>query len=317
MRYITQALMLAAPLVEAAASSKRGLVYVSSKTPQDDSIWTTDSDLTWYYNYGSVPTSDFNGKLEFVPMLWGAPEDPENDMSFYNTVKNLVSEGNNISYVLGFNEPDGCDGSSGGSCVTAATAAQVWKKQMEPLKRDFGIKLGAPAVTGAPNGFVWLQNFFSECAILAASADNNATNTTSCEVDFIPAHWYGDFGGLASHLGQVNGTYQNISSIWVTEFACAGCTLEASQSFANTTFEYLDRINYMGRYSYFGSFRSSVSNVGPNAAMLTEKGKLTDIGAVYLNQAMTGNIPKGSASSVAKFAGWSGIVAAAVFWSIL
>jgi hypothetical protein len=32
---------------------------------------------------------------------------------------------------------------------------------------------------------------------------------------------------------------------------------------------------------------------------------------------MTGNIPKGSASSVAKFAGWSGIVAAAVFWSIL
>ncbi|CAD0053117.1 unnamed protein product [Aureobasidium pullulans] len=307
MRYITQALILAAPLVEAAASSKRGLVYVSSKTPQDDSIWTTDSDLTWYYNYGSVPTSDFNGKLEFVPMLWGAPEDPENDMSFYNTVKNLVSEGNNISYVLGFNEPDGCDGSSGGSCVTAATAAQVWKKQMEPLKRDFGIKLGAPAVTGAPNGFVWLQNFFSECAILAASADNNATNTTSCEVDFIPAHWYGDFGGLASHLGQVNGTYQNISSIWVTEFACAGCTLEASQSFANTTFEYLDRINYMGRYSYFGSFRSSVSN----------KGKLTDIGAVYLNQAMTGNIPKGSASSVAKFAGWSGIVAAAVFWSIL
>jgi len=45
MRYITQALILAAPLVEAAASSKRGLVYVSSKTPQDDSIWTTDSDL--------------------------------------------------------------------------------------------------------------------------------------------------------------------------------------------------------------------------------------------------------------------------------
>lgn len=57
--------------------------------------------------------------------------------------------------------------------------------------------------------------------------------------------------------------------------------------------------------------------VGPNAAFLTEKGKLTDIGAWYLNKASTGAIPKGDASSVAKFAGWSGLVAATIFWGIL
>jgi hypothetical protein len=190
-------------------------------------------------------------------MLWGAPDNPDTNMTFYNTVKNLIGSGYKINHVLGFNEPDGC--SNGGSCVTAATAAKVWKKQFEPLKRDFGIKLGAPAVTGAPTGFTWLANFFSECAILAKASGNSSA--TSCEVDFIPAHWYGNFGGLASHLGQVNGTYQNISAIWVTEFACADCSLAESQSFANTTFEYLDRINYMQRYSYFGSFRSDVSNV--------------------------------------------------------
>ncbi|KAG9990330.1 hypothetical protein KCU72_g21267, partial [Aureobasidium melanogenum] len=57
--------------------------------------------------------------------------------------------------------------------------------------------------------------------------------------------------------------------------------------------------------------------VGPDAAMLTEKGKLTDIGAWYLNKAATGAVPKGSASTVAKFAGWGGLVAATVFWTIL
>ncbi|KAI4733495.1 hypothetical protein E4T50_15954 [Aureobasidium sp. EXF-12298] len=316
MRYIAPALLVAAPLVAATASSKRGLCVVSTSTSQDDTIWTNDTDLTWYYNYAAVPTSDYQGKLNFVPMLWGAPQDPANDMTFYNTVSNLIKGGSNITHVLGFNEPDGCGSGYGGSCVSAATAAQVWKKQMEPLKRDFGIKLGAPAVTGATTGFNWLANWFSECAALVASSDSTS-NTTSCEVDFIPAHWYGDFGGLASHLGQINSTYQNISETWVTEFACAGCTLEASQTFANQSFEYLDRLSIIGQYSYFGAFRSSVSNVGPNAAFLTQKGKLTDIGAWYLNKASTGAIPKGDASTVAKFAGWSGLVAATVFWSIL
>ncbi|KAI5206187.1 hypothetical protein E4T42_02696 [Aureobasidium subglaciale] len=316
MRYTTSALLVAAPLVAATASSKRGLCVVSTETTSDDAIWTNNTDLTWYYNYAAVPTPDYKNKLNFVPMLWGAPEDPANDMTFYNTVSNLVSEGQNITYVLGFNEPDGCTGGYGGSCVSAATAAQVWKKQMEPLKRDFGIKLGAPAVTGATTGFNWLQNFFTECAALVNSSDT-ASNTTSCEVDFIPAHWYGNFEGLASHLGQLNSTYENISAIWVTEFACADCSLEDSQTFANQSFEYLDRIPYMQKYSYFGAFRSSVSNVGPNAAFLTEKGKLTDIGAMYLNKASTGAVPHGSASTVAKFAGWSGLVAATIFWSIL
>lgn len=79
---------------------------------------------------------------------------------------------------LGFNEPDGC--TSGGSCVAAVDAATIWKKQFEPLKAKYGVKLGAPAVTGAPTGFNWLANWFGECS---------AISNTTCEVDFIPAHW--------------------------------------------------------------------------------------------------------------------------------
>jgi hypothetical protein len=61
--------------------------------------------------------------------------------------------------------------------------------------------------------------------------------------------------------------------------------------------EYFDRIDYIERYSYFGSFRSSVSNVGPNAAMLDQKGRLTDIGSWYLGGVATNNIPSANAAA--------------------
>lgn len=61
--------------------------------------------------------------------------------------------------------------------------------------------------------------------------------------------------------------------------------------------------SYITHYSYFGSFRSSVSNVGPNAAMLTEKGKLTDIGSWYLGGSATGYTPHGAAGRSVVFAG--------------
>jgi hypothetical protein len=59
-------------------------------------------------------------------------------------------------------------------------------------------------------------------------------------------------------------------------------------------------------YSYFGAFRSSVSNVGPNAAMLTQNGELTDIGSWYMGGRATNNVPKESGAS----RGLSSVIAA-------
>lgn len=220
--------LLAAPvaLAQSLTSSKRGLVYVDSKDAStDDKIWDSNSDLTWYYNYGASPTAVYTGSdLEFVPMLWGATAG-NTDTSFLDTVTGLIKGGAAIKYVLGFNEPDGCI--SGGACVDAVTAADTWIREIEPLKK-LGVKLGAPAVTGSPNGFNWLQNWFTAC-------------DGGCTPDFIPVHWYGNFEGLASHVGQVNATYENMT-MWVTEYACAGCSLADSQSFYNESASFFDRI---------------------------------------------------------------------------
>ena len=305
----------------ATSSSKRGLVYVpNAKTPEDNTIWdSSSSDLTWYYNYQVSPSPAFanNPNFEFVPMLWGAPTDLT-DMIFLNTVQEQMKKGTNISHVLAFNEPDG-QSSTGGSAIPAVLAAKTWIREIEPLKK-LGVKLGAPAVTGAPNGFNWLQNFFAAC-------------DGGCSADFIPVHWYGNFEGLASHIGQVRGTYPNMT-VWVTEYANPGVSLAESQSFYNTSAEYFDRIecvlpidgvalhlpnallSYIERYSYFGAFRSSVSNVGPNAAMLDQNGKLTDIGSWYLGGSATGVVPQASAGS-RTVAGSALLAIFAMFWFLL
>jgi hypothetical protein len=224
-------LLALAPLAISTSSTKRGLCHVpSQKHPTDDNIWTTvpGSDLTWYYNYQPTASQAFesDNSLEFIPMLWGASD---NDVGtpFLDAVKSRISSGKNVTYVLGFNEPDGSS-STGGSGIPVDLAASTWIKQIEPLKK-MGVKLGAPAVTGSPNGFVWLKNFFQQC-------------NGSCNPDFIPVHWYGNFEGMASHIGEVIGTFPNISKVWVTEWGFPNQPLAATQSFYNMSTEYFDRM---------------------------------------------------------------------------
>jgi len=244
-----------------------------SNNPQDDPIWVQNgSDLNWYYNYGYQPTASYASypQLQYVPMLWG-----DFNSSFTQTVINMIETGVNVSYVMSFNEPDGTF-QSGGSEVTPQRAAARWATDIAPLGA-YGVELGAPAVAGNEGGFQWLQQFFTAC-------------NGSCNASFISVHWYGNFQGLASKLGQTAATYPNMT-IWVTEFADADDTLANSQSYAAQDFSYMDRLSNVIRYSYFGAFRSNVSNVGPNATMLDQCGRLTEIGLTYLNVSGTGYIP--------------------------
>lgn len=84
---------------------------------------------------------------------------------------------------------------------------------------------------------------------------------------------------------------------WITEYALPDTDLYDTQAFFNSSAQYFDRLDYVTRYSYFGSFRSSQSNVGPNTAMLDSNGHLTDIGSWYLGGAATNNIPSSTAAN--------------------
>jgi hypothetical protein len=83
----------------------------------------------------------------------------------------------------------------------------------------------------------------------------------------------------------------------VTEYNLDNQNLEETQSFFNSSSDYMDRLDYLERYSIFAAFRSDASNVGPNATMLSAGGQLTDIGAWYLGRSATGVKPTDSKSS--------------------
>jgi hypothetical protein len=81
------------------------------------------------------------------------------------------------------------------------------------------------------------------------------------------------------------------AKLWITEYAYDHVSLQQSQDFFNASAKFMDSVDYIERYSYFGAMRSNVSNVGKNAAMLSADGKLTSIGSWYLGGAATNNIP--------------------------
>ncbi|KAK5174608.1 uncharacterized protein LTR77_001689 [Saxophila tyrrhenica] len=258
------------------ASPKRGLVYVGA----GDDLWEPKgSDLTWYYNFAPSPSLQ-GSDLEYVPMLWG---DRSEDSGFDSTVENLLQSGINVKHVLGMNEPDLCaDESAGGSCIEAKKAASIWKQEIEPLKHQ-GISLGAPAVT--QGGLWWLQDFYTEC-------------DGGCSTDFLPIHVYSDFVGLASYVGPVHETYPNMS-IWVTELAYPNATVPESEHYYNQTVDFLDGLDYVARYSYFGSFPPDAASswVGSGGTMMNNDGELTNIGAWYLgmSSAEAGTKPESAA----------------------
>ncbi|KAF2147517.1 glycoside hydrolase family 128 protein [Aplosporella prunicola CBS 121167] len=268
------ALAAAALTTPVTATPQRGLIYIpNSAHPTDDTIWTSgSSSLTWYYNYGVTPSASLSStSLSFIPMLWGDPNPADTSAAsavaaFAASISAQISAGAALTHVLAFNEPDGSS-STGGSGIAPARAAALWQAGVKPL-REKGLKVGAPAVTGSPSGLVWLEKFYAAC-------------NGGCEPDFLPLHWYGNFEGFASFLGQVGATYPGVE-LWVTEFAWDHQELGASEAFFNQSTTYMDGLANIARYAYFGSFRTDASNIGPNAAMLSSSGKLTRIGAWYL-----------------------------------
>ncbi|KAF1916319.1 glycosyl hydrolase catalytic core-domain-containing protein [Ampelomyces quisqualis] len=268
-------------LAQPTSSPKRGLCHVTKNgNPTDDQIWLSGpSNPTWYYNYGSEPSSAYTShpSLQFVPMLWGAsPSDT--GTPFYDSVKRQLESGAKISHVLAFNEPDATH-AVGGSNVPINLAVSRWKAEIEPLK-NLGIKVGGPGVTCAESGWTWMDNWLEACG-------------AGCNPDFIPVHWYGNFEGMMSHVGRVTDKWPD-KEVWVTEYGYPHQELGESKKFWNMSARSFDSWPNVTRYSYFGAFRSSVSNVGPSAAMLTQDGKLTDIGSWYMGGEATNNIPKGS-----------------------
>lgn len=283
-----------------AQESKRGFAFIGdSHAPDNKLLSSSSSPLAWYYNWGPYPNTDLipTGSLEFVPMIHGI--DATEDGRTEEVIRGLDKSS---THLLSFNEPDGTT-SSGGSSISPEDAARAYIEYVVPFRNGTkggrNWKISHPSTTGSGNGLEWLRSFNSSCY------DIDPEN--GCPADFIAAHWYGAFDGLASWLGTLDEFYNANSTndanlkIWVTEMGLPQQSTETTIQMMNQTLPYLDNLDYVERYAWFGAFRTDDANewTGDGVALFDDDGGLTGLGALYMGNGFTeGQKGEGSAGGM-------------------
>ncbi|KAL6306686.1 glycosyl hydrolase catalytic core-domain-containing protein [Sparassis latifolia] len=184
--------------------------------------------------------------LEFVPMLWRESQVSDWERSINNTISYQ-----HVTHALGFNEPE----------------------QSEPLKAQ-GILIGTPAPSSAPVGKQWLLQWLDACQ-------------GGCTVDFVALHWY-DINSMpfVVYLEDFYETFQR--PIWVTEWACQNynqadnqCSLQDIVTFMDATQAFMDDMQWVERYAWFGAIEN-MQGVNADNALITSSGNI-NIGSIVPN----------------------------------
>jgi len=239
--------------VSVAQCGKLGIGWDSNG---DAGQWATGK-VSWYYTWSPYRA---NVGTEFVPMLWGAKQAGDFAKQANNGGFNGAHE------ILGFNEPE----QGGQANLSPGDAANLWRQYMQPMAGK-GFRLGAPAVSSAPQGKQWLQAFFGACG--------------GCQIDFVPIHWYGsDAGEFERYVTDIHNSFGR--NIWVTEWACVqfgngpNCEQQNVYNFMGQTTLWLDQQPWVERFSWFGS---RVQGIPDTDAILAPDGRSrTALGNQYV-----------------------------------
>jgi len=230
------------PSTTAQRDAKRGITILSDLVVADWSL-LIESGISWYWNWSPDPgNSTLVKDLTFIPEI----HDLNNIAADLTQVKSLPSTSTQL---LTFNEPDGSI-SSGGTAISPDDAAAAYIKDILPLRKSNGgqFLISHPATTGSPQGLTWLTSFNESCYKLEPK--------TGCPLDFVATHWYGDFAGLTSWVGQLEDFY-NVNStgikIWVTEVAIPKASADDTLAMLNQSLPYLDGADEVGGYAWMGT----------------------------------------------------------------
>lgn len=254
--------------------------WVSKKGTAGDVIGMNN---TWYYRWNNQGISDL--QREYAPMAWGygAANDESDILTYQSKYKS--------THILGFNEPDDCNGQSGqyNNMCDEGTAVAVYQNLMKT-----GLRMVSPACRqGAV--FNWLNSF------------NQLAIENDIRIDVIAVHWYdwnsdpqnsinadpqSIFIRFKSYLNQVYDLYG--LPIWITEFnANKYRSFEVNRQFMELAIPYLESLDFVERYAWFEPNPVEPANIG-NGGYFDSNGDLTDIGEFYKNYPTNPAIPQAS-----------------------
>ncbi len=196
----------------------------------------------WYYGW-SINRPSFPNQ-QFVPMTWGKGTATD------DYAKYLIGR-QDVDHLLSFNEPDNKTQANIQDFDTAIARYKIMQKT--------GLRLGSPAPTQghAMGEGKWLTQFMQKAA------------KEKARVDFIALHWY-DWGNqtndketdaltaeaifkrFVNYMEKVHATYPD-KPLWLTEFNANvnRKSEEVHENFMKMATEWMDKQDYIERYSYF------------------------------------------------------------------
>ncbi|HKJ42675.1 MAG TPA: glycosyl hydrolase, partial [Sunxiuqinia sp.] len=225
----------------------------SAKTSADK------TNSTWYYSWSADQTSTSNLEYSVIKQNWSWPG--------WNEINNKQD----ISHLLGYNEPDHTEQSN----IAVDDAVAQWPEFLKS-----GLRVGAPATTN----FGWLYDFIDQC------------DARNYRVDYVAIHaywggkspqsWYNDLKYIHERTGR---------PIWITEWNNgANWTNESwpdsnhALTDANATkqlndlkgiLQVLDTTSFIERYSIY--------NWVQDCRAIILNGNLTPAGEYYANDTST------------------------------
>ena len=231
-------------------------------------------DNTWFYRWNNQGLSDL--QRECSPMAWGyGGANDSNDINLYQSKYKTT-------HVLGFNEPDDCNGQSGqyNDLCTVSTAVGVYENLMKT-----GLRMVSPACRqGAV--FTWLDLF------------NQQAIQNDIRIDVIAVHWY-DWGANPQDSPNADPNtifnrfkvyLQNVYAlyglpIWITEFnGNKYRSIQSNRQFMELAIPYLEGLDFVERYAWFEPQNIDTPDDPGNGEFFDGAMNLTDIGMFYKNQ---------------------------------
>jgi hypothetical protein len=256
-----------------ASKSKRGLAWPWNNPKEHFTLYSPSSKLSWLTNWELWKPDGCPEQLEYVPMVRTAKEVDNIDPFLTGLWGNGQKKAGEQRHFLGFNEPD--IGSQANLKVDEVL--ELWTKHVVPARQKFKFRLGAPAVSSAPEGRVWLRGFFD-----AQGEEGRA------KIAFLPVHWYGrDVPELETYLRSMHEEFGK--SLWVTEYACVRMDGQRAsgdevEAFMKASLSLLESLDFVEKYAWFGAMDEPGEWTGKEIA-LTEtnggKGSLRRLGRLY------------------------------------
>lgn len=159
--------------------------------------------------------------------------------------------------ILFFNEPER-------NGISAATAADVWFKQVVPLRKEKHNKLVSPSCASDAGGQAWIQDFMHRVA--------------SEPPDYLGVHWYGtDHNAAIKYLEDMHGKFPH-QPIVVSEIASTSRDYKDVLSFTVETANWMDKTGWVFEYGFFGCMRQVADGfVSPQAQLMKPDGSFTDL----------------------------------------